>query len=283
MLDPSKVPVVDAGAVNLLIALPCYGGQTFVSHNRALRGLIEVLKANGIRHLVSDTTTESLIPRARNAFGNVVCFDHDPFGQFYTHLLFLDVDIGFNPYDILSAIGWDKDICGIPYPCKDINWKYILDAARNGVEEPLVLSRMGSRPIINTNGECIPFNVTEPVQFPQLGTGILLIKRGVFQEFAKDESRRYILMQSEKYNDRDFAYDFFQIGVNPETRRYDSEDYRFCLDARKLGYETWMLPWPVTTHTGPYEFTMDMIAQTVNGIPRNATPAGGFAPLTISI
>lgn len=284
MLDPSKVPVVDAGTVNLLIALPCYGGTTFVQHNRSLRWLIEVLRGYGIRHTIQETTTESLIPRARNLFGNMVAFDHDASGQFYTHVLFLDVDIGFNAPDIASLIGWDKDIVALPYPCKDINWNYIVDAVRAGVEDPNVLCRMGSRPIINTNGTQVQFNVTEPVQFSQLGTGILLIKRHVLQKFAEDESRRYKLMASEKYNDREFAYDFFRSGVNDETRYYDSEDYRFCLDARKLGFETWLLPWAITTHTGPYQFVMDIPAQSVFGIPKMSCPQPkGFSPLTIAV
>lgn len=282
MLDPASVPKVEASSVNLLIALPCYGGVTFVSHNRSIRALYDTLRLAGVRYQPVEITAESLIPRARNAFGNMVAFDHDPYGQHYTHLLFLDVDIGFNPSNICEAIGWDKDITALPYPCKDINWTYVADAVRAGVTDPTVLSRMGSRPIINTNGAQIQFNTGEPIQFPQLGTGILLIKREVLLKFAEDPERRYNLMPSERFNTRDFAYDFFRIGPNPETRYYDSEDYRFCLDAHKLGFETWLLPWAVTSHTGPYEFWMDIQAQAQYGIPAASTPApAGFAPLTI--
>src|ERR1035437_4223033 len=219
MLDQSKLPKVDAGTVNILIALPCYSNQTFVSHNRSLRALTDLLKQTGVRHQIVELGTESLIPRGRNAFANIVCFDKDPLGADYTHLLFLDVDIGFNPVNIAQAIGWDKDIVALPYPCKAINWNYIVQAVKNGVEDPNSLSRMGSRPIVNTTEQCQAFNATEPVQFPQLGTGILLIKRGVLQKFAEDPARRYKLMEGEKvYGPRDYAVDFFQIGIDKETR-----------------------------------------------------------------
>lgn len=278
------MPEVKASEVNLLVALPCYGGVTFVSHNRSMRILVDVLKQYGVRHQIIELTSESLIPRGRNAFANIVAFDKDPEGNHYTHLLFLDVDIGFNGANILDAIGQDKDIVALPYPCKDINWNYIYDAASKGISDPQVLSRMGSRPIINTSGCVERFNTAEPVQFPQLGTGILLIKRHVLLKFTEDPERRYNLMDGEKrfYPNRDYAYDFFRIGIDKETRFYNSEDYQFCLDARKMGFESWLLPWAVTTHSGCYEFVLDIQAQGQYGIPNLAgLPKGGYSPVTI--
>jgi len=281
MLPESSIPKVDAKDVNVLVALPCYGGVTHVSHNGSMRALEKTFSAAGIRYQISETVSESLIPRARNAFANMVLFDKDPAGNDYTHLLFLDVDIGFDPINIVQMIGWDKDIVGLPYPCKAINWEWVSQAVRKGITDPNALSRMGSRPIINTNGTEIQFNCSEPVQFPQLGTGLMLVKRHVLQKFSEDPERNYKLMVNEKTRpDRDYAVDFFRIGVNPKTRYYDSEDYRFCLDAREMGFETWLLPWAVSTHTGPHTFTIDMVAQAVHGIP-DLSSKTGFAPATI--
>lgn len=286
MLDRNNLPKVDAGLVNILIALPCYGSQTFVQHNRALRGLTDMLRQYGAKFTIAETITESLIPRARNAFANICCFDGDQNGKDFTHLLFLDVDIGFNPINILEAIGWDKDIVALPYPCKTINWDYIAQAVKKGVENPTHLCRMGSRPIVNTNGEVPAFNCGEPVEFPQLGTGLLLIKRNVLEKMATPE-RKYTLMGGEKVAStrptREHAYDYFQIGINKETNYYDSEDYRFCLDARAAGFQTWLLPWAVTSHTGMMDFWMDIPAQASVGIPApdNPIPTTGFVPLTI--
>lgn len=285
MLDVNTIPKVDSGNINLLIALPAYCSQTYVQHNRSLRALEHLLRKLGVSYNIAETQTESLIPRARNAFANICCFDRDAEGKQYTHLLFLDVDIGFNPDNVVQMLGWDQDICALPYPCKTINWSYIVAAVKRGVEEPLALSRMGSRPIINSTEPTLPFNVDEPTDtFPQLGTGLLLIKRGVFEKMAENENRRYILMPGERlFGPRDFAYDFFQIGINPKTRYYDSEDYRFCLDAKELGFKTWLLPWAVTSHTGQLDFWMDMKAQASIGIPApDLQPrTDGFAPLTI--
>jgi hypothetical protein len=283
MPDEQK-SLLNTRAVNLLIALPCAGGKTFLAHNRSMRLLIARLTELGIRHQILELGTESLIPRGRNAFANICCFDKDPIDQTYTHLLFLDVDIGFNPENIVQALAFDKDIVALPYPCKMINWTYIIDAVKQGVDDPNVLSRMGSRPIVNTNDQPIIFNTAMPVEFPQLGTGVLLIKREVLLKFAEDPARRYRLMEGERNGlTRDFAVDFFQIGINPESRYYDSEDYRFSIDARKLGFETWLLPWAVTSHTGSYDFFMDIQAQAAYGIPKTEQSPlrSGFVPLTI--
>lgn len=285
MLDESQLPSIDASTVNVLIALPCYGGTTYVSHNRSMRQLIDTFRSYGIRHQILEVTSESLIPRGRNNLANIVAFEKDPLGEYYTHLLFLDVDIGFNAINIVQAIGWNKDIVALPYPCKNINWEYIVDAVHKGVTDPNVLSRMGSRPIVNTNGACVPFNTSEPVEFPQLGTGLLLIKRHVLLKFTEDDSRRYKLMEGEKQGiTRDFAYDYFRVGIDKNTHYYNSEDFQFCLDAREMGFETWLLPWCVTTHTGPYEFVMDIPGQAQFGIPEQSKPkdkANGFVPFTI--
>lgn len=275
-------PGVNSKDVNVLIATPCYGGVTHVLYNQSVRWLMATFQKYGIRHQVLETSTESLIPRARNAFGSHVAFDKDPHGENYTHLLFIDADIGFHPDNVVQMIGYDKDIVALPYPCKDINWAQIVRAVQKGVTEPDLLSRMGSRPIVNTNGQAIQFNTSQPVQFPQLGTGLLLIKRKVLLEFAKDPARKYTLMAGErKFGEREHGCDFFQIGINPETRYYDSEDYRFCLDARKMGFETWLLPWAITNHTGNYSFVMDIQAQSAFGIP-DLDPQDWLLP-TISV
>jgi hypothetical protein len=38
------------------------------------------------------------------------------------------------------------------------------------------------------------------------------------------------------------AYDFFQVGRDPATGYYLSEDYWFAAEAKKLGFETYLLP-----------------------------------------
>ncbi len=61
--------------------------------------------------------SESLITRARNTL--VANFlDNEKF----THLLFIDADIGFNPDNLKRYFEYDKDVICAPYPMKLISW-----------------------------------------------------------------------------------------------------------------------------------------------------------------
>lgn len=273
MSEATQNPQIDASAAsapNILIAVLANGATTYVSHNRSLRLLLDTFRAHGIRNQVLELVGEPLTPRGRNAFANIVALDKDLSGEDYTHLLFLDAAIGFNADNIMQMIKWDKDIVALPYAYKHVSWGDVAQAVKRGVDDPTVLSRMGSWPVVNTDsGAPHRANLNQPVRFPQFGGGLMLIKRHVLLKFTEDEARRYLLPVSPEDDKslRDYAYDFFQIGINPTTRHYDPEDFRFCIDARKMGFETWLLPWAVTTHTGPHEFCLDMYTQAQYVIP----------------
>lgn len=264
---------VEGTDVNLLIACPAYGGMTYVTHNESLTMLAFALTNHQVKFDIKYIANESLIPRARNRFATMALGKNRD-GLDYSHLLFLDTDIGFSPQDIISLIAVDKDIAALPYTAKCIDWKKIVRAVKSGVTDGTVLSHLGGRPIINTNLDDTTFNISEPVQFPQLGTGLLLIKRKVLQKFADDPERQYKLMPGERASDLDqeVAYDIFRIGINSKTRYYDSEDYRFCLDAREMGFETFLLPWAITSHTGPQTFIMDIPGMASHGISVTVEP-----------
>ena len=72
----------------------------------------------GIEWTVDTMVNESLIPRGRNNL--VAKFLHNTTA---THLMFIDADIRFDPYDILKLLEFDKDIIGMPYAKKLIDWK----------------------------------------------------------------------------------------------------------------------------------------------------------------
>jgi hypothetical protein len=44
------------------------------------------------------------------------------------------------------------------------------------------------------------------------------------------------------------------------SRRYLSEDYKFCQDVRRLGMKVWLCPWMELSHVGSYIYSGSMIA-----------------------
>jgi hypothetical protein len=52
--------------------------------------------------------------------------------------------------------------------------------------------------------------------------------------------------------------EFYATDIHPETNGLISEDYYFCLLARRHGFKIYAAPWVHLTHTGPYEFDSEL-------------------------
>ena len=51
---------------------------------------------------------------------------------------------------------------------------------------------------------------------------------------------------------------YFDCIIDPETRRYLSEDYFFCKKSRQAGMQIWACPWMQLQHIGTYIFKGDL-------------------------
>ncbi len=81
--------------------------------------------------------------RARNTIANMF-LDTD-----CTHLLFLDVDLEFDPADIIRMLGYSvkhgMELIGLPYSKKAINWDTVHEAAQKGVPADELKDFIGNR------------------------------------------------------------------------------------------------------------------------------------------
>ena len=141
-------------APHIFVATPMYGGMCAGPYTQSLMAMPAVLNQHGVSMSCGFLFNESLITRARNALvKNFLATDA-------THLMFIDADIRFNPYDILHMINSNKDIiCGI-YPKKEINWTTVKQAMDKDVEQDKLKFYTGSFVVnlVNYAGE-----VTVPV------------------------------------------------------------------------------------------------------------------------
>ena len=104
-----------------------YGGMAAGTYTMSLAHTPATFFKNGIGLSYSCVMNDSLVTRARNYLTSQ--FLHSA----ATHLMWIDADIGFDPADIVRMVGADKDIvCGI-YPKKEIHWREVARAARQGV------------------------------------------------------------------------------------------------------------------------------------------------------
>ena len=252
---------------NILIAVPAFGGMIQWRCTETLLQLDRAMNAAGVRHFINCIAHESLIPRARNWFANLSCFATDQDGVPFSHLLFLDADISVNPNDVAAMIQADKPIVVLPYAGKGIDWNAVIEAVKKGASADNLRNFIGS-PVIGFF-ENKGFAVNELTSVQAAGTGAMLVKTSVFEKMAEanpsweyrpgpPENRFYRSSYVPRYKDK--AVDFFKIGIDPETRIYLSEDYFFVKEAYKLGFETFLIPWAKTIHSGSFEYVMDLPA-----------------------
>lgn len=308
-----KASVDDLRKKKLFIGLPCYGGMMTGMCAKSCLDLQGMAIQFGVEIRFSFLFNESLITRARNYLTdeflrststrpNPNFNDKEPESETnkktreepYTHLLFIDSDIHFDPRDVFALLALDRDIIGAPYPKKSIKWwavqqatyrhanwggikaaivKNILDRQKDGSVpeisntqladiaaekgkslDPSEMDKLVGDFVFNAVAGTQQFNVTEPIEVLEIGTGYMMIKREVFEYFEKayPEKRYRPDHMGQKFFDGsrhihayfDCEIDRWYEHVQQEdgsvkveqkgTERYLSEDYLFCQKARKI-------------------------------------------------
>lgn len=254
-----EIPVSVLQSKHIFIATPCYGGQIGEPYFRSMMKLAIICNKYNIQYTVSTLANESLITRGRNTL--VSFFMEHPEA---THLFFVDADIEFDPNDMLRMLAYDKDIVVGAYPKKAINWDSIVTAARTREEEtPKTIEGHSSNYVVNfefvqddagnrTNQITVRDNL---IKLKDAGTGFMCIKRDVFERMFKQYPElKYAndINVDQKYEKHMYA--LFDTMIDPESRRYLSEDYTFCRLWQQMGGDVWLDPRTALNHVGHYTF-----------------------------
>ena len=240
-----------------------YGGMAHGLYIKSCLDLQNTLNKYGVEVKFSFLFNESLITRARNYLA-------DEFMRSgYTHLLFIDSDIHFNPQDVLALLALNKDVIGGPYPKKSINWANVKKAVQNNPNiDPRELENLVGEYVFNVVKGTTQFSVTEPLEVLEIGTGFMMIKREVLDKMK--EAYPMIHYKPDHVGQANFdgsryIHAFFDTVIDHKesitgggSDRYLSEDYMFCQMWRKLGGEIYLCPWMKTQHIGSYAFTGNM-------------------------
>jgi len=260
-----KVNLEELKKNKLFIATPMYGGMAHGLYIKSCLDLQTTMAKYGIEIKFSFLFNESLITRARN-------YLVDEFLRTdYTHMMFIDSDIHFSPQDIIALLALDKDVIGGPYPKKSINWNNVAAAARAHPNlEPKELENLVGEYVFNVVKGTASFQVSEPLEVLEIGTGHMMIKRHVFEKMreaypnihykpdhvgqANFDGTRYIHAYF------DTVIDYKDSITGGGSDRYLSEDYMFCQMWRKIGGQIYLCPWMRTQHIGTYAFTGNMPA-----------------------
>jgi hypothetical protein len=206
--------------------MPCYGGQLTESTFMSYIKWANVARQLGLDWTVETMTNESLISRARNTLTDKFLHTKES-----THLMFIDADIGWEPWHLLVMLNHDKDVVGGLYPMKSLPVKWCV----NGI------------PDADQNDPSGLIEVTKT------GTGFLLMKRHVFDKLNAHPAVKPFI------NDigldpalNPYMKTYFDTAVR--ENRYYSEDWTFCENWRDIGGQVFVDKRVLLKHTGTYVF-----------------------------
>jgi hypothetical protein len=208
------------------ICMPCYGGQLTEQTFMSFIKWANTCRQLGIDWTVETMTNESLISRARNTLTAKFLNTEGS-----THLMFIDADIGWEPWHLLALLNHDKDVVGGLYPMKSLPVKWCVNGIPGADEnDPSGL-----------------------VEVTKTGTGFLLMKRHVFEKLNAHPAVK------------PFTND---IGLDPALNvhmktyfdtavregRYYSEDWTFCENWRDISGQVFVDRRVLLKHVGTYTF-----------------------------
>lgn len=260
---------------SIFLGTPMYGGQCAGMFCKSTNDLAAMCAKYGVEVKFYYLFNESLVQRARN-------YVVDEFMRSgCTHLMFVDADIGFRASDVLSLLGIQTsypdqyDIMTGPYPKKAIAWEKVKKAVELGkAENPFDLEFYTADYVFNPAKGKTSFRIDEPVEVSEAGTGFMLIPRASLEKYAEAYPEyKYVPdhIRTKNFDGSREITAFFDCGIDPETKRYLSEDYFFCQNARKIDIKIHMCPWMELQHVGSYIFKGSMGAIASIG----ATPTAG--------
>lgn len=251
--------------IHVQLACPMYGGMATGVFIQSLLDLNAVFAQHGIKLSCAFMFNESLITRARNNL------THQFLESDATHLLFIDADMKFRAIDILHMLHVDKELIVAICPKKEINWVSVREAVHRNEPD---LSRYTGSFVVNLLGgtPTVSVPINEPFPVAAGGTGIMLIKRVVFDKLKKKTPKfRNDMGHMEPGRE---VYQFFTESIDKESGRLLSEDYHFCHAWRKIGGTVWAAPWCAIGHFGTYLFEGQLIQSSEPSTPLTVDEKG---------
>jgi len=241
----------------ILVGTPAYGGQLTLRFFRSYLKLERALAKAGVGLDIATVGNESLIPRARNRI--VAEFIGRPE---FSHLLFIDADIGFDAATVLGLLEYGKPVTGVACPMKNFYWDEVHALARKAADGASLKSAAHHYAVNMLPGK---FEIDRGfLEVAAVGTGFMMVQREVFGTLqARHPELKY--RNDVKGYDTDATrgnfWLFFDTLHDRESGRYLSEDYAFCRRWRDAGGSIYCDIGSRLTHFGNYAFEGSLLAK----------------------
>jgi hypothetical protein len=234
--------------MKILIATPAHGGMITT---RYLASFIETTgTVNGKGHRISWTSIEDgNVGQARNKAADIALENK------FDKLLFIDSDVVWKAEQVMMLLESDKEIVGGTYPNRGFPIRLVFNALPD--ERDLFQdTKRTVQDFLNFKNKYAGQN--GEVEIAHLPTGFMLIDVNVFRKMKAT---------TPKYKSRDSAtqelkilHDFFPFRlvqpVDSEVCMYETEDWGFCTEARRLGIKVYLQTKCIVDHIGQQRFSV---------------------------
>jgi len=261
----------------ILATLPCYGGQTFDRFLSSWTKLLGWADQKGIDMTLQVISNESLLPRARNMGISKLMM----YSDYFTHILFLDADMGYTPYRLQRLLDANQDFVGCPGPTKWIHWDRAIDAVIHGRD----LSHACLRYAVNLFEKRDIKSINGFAEVKDFGCCFCLVRTEVIKKlvelFPDTKCDHMVWANGAPLNEPTWAV--FDTYVDDEGR-YLECDHAFMARCRKAGYTIYADLTSDLSHSGLYHFDGDMAEQFLGrkypggGLHVEKTPLGNDQP-----
>lgn len=210
----------------LFLSTPCYGGLCLEKYMKSIIQLQMLLMREGVQLMLDTTENESLVHRARNV--SIGRFMQKTDADFF---MFIDADVEFDAHSVLRLLNSGHDVSCAVYPKKVVMWDQAREAVENGDERNMALLSSSLVANIGATKRSVVNGFVEVLDGP---TGFMMISREALNkmhEHYKD------LNCKNDHQNRDFDEycAIFDCMIDPDSKRYLSEDYAFCRRWQQIG------------------------------------------------
>jgi len=185
-----------------------------------------LLMREGIQLMLDTTENESLVHRARNV--SIGRFMQKTDADFF---MFIDADVEFDAHSVLRLLNSGHEVSVAVYPKKVVMWDQAREAAEKGDERNMALLSSSLVANIGASKRSVVNGFVEVLDGP---TGFMMISR---EALIKMHEQYPELTCKNDHQNRDFEEycAIFDCMIDPDSKRYLSEDYAFCRRWQQIG------------------------------------------------
>jgi hypothetical protein len=168
------------------------------------------------------------------------------------YFMFIDADVDFDPGSVVRLIKSGHDVSVAIYPKKVVMWDQAKKSIEAGDERDMAMLSSSLVANIGALHRTVENGFVEVLDGP---TGFMVITRTALDKMHKHYKEELNCVNDHQNRDFDEYCAVFDCMIDPDNRRYLSEDYAFCRRWQQIGGKIFADCGATLGHVGNLPFT----------------------------